>query len=291
MVWKREDWNEIIRKVNELIDNGCSDTETLEEVDEGHVWTVADIIDVRDKLTEICTASEPEFEADLVKWKRDTIDEIETAIDECECCNQEALDEENGTEIEFTVPLKDCSVFFNGSTSYKNGNPYHTTGHLYIQWAVPKTVQDKYQVGIKGAFDRLWIADEPSTIPGWTNGYGYPNSSVWLIGYIWTTYTDYGPFDSYEAPIDCCGRLALLDPAHPWGPYYDWTLTAPIDIYPVDYPVFTGGSAANFDNLPIVMWLRQYMSVPTPVPPTVRITLSTGDAYCDKCDLDCSEGE
>jgi hypothetical protein len=93
-VWTREDWNDIIRRVNDLIQNpdpGCDDLEPLEEVSEKHIWTPDDITTVRDKLLEICP--ENVFEAETVKWKQEIIDEIETAIENgwCGCCEWDGI--------------------------------------------------------------------------------------------------------------------------------------------------------------------------------------------------------
>ena len=80
--WKRDDWNAIVRSINDLIDNGCADAEPLEEVPVNHIWTVGDITTVRDKLTEICSAS---FGAATTKWSQTIIDEINAAIENCDC--------------------------------------------------------------------------------------------------------------------------------------------------------------------------------------------------------------
>jgi len=83
-VWKRTDWNDIIDRINGLADEGCVIAEPLEEVDEGHIWTVQDITDVRDKLTAICSNS-PSFSVETVKWTQAIIDELNQAIDDCQC--------------------------------------------------------------------------------------------------------------------------------------------------------------------------------------------------------------
>jgi hypothetical protein len=83
-VWTRADWNDLIGRINALADEGCDIAEPLEEVPEGHIWSVQDITDARDKLTEIC-ANAPEFSAETVKWTQAIIDELNTAIDGCEC--------------------------------------------------------------------------------------------------------------------------------------------------------------------------------------------------------------
>lgn len=94
MAWRREDWNDIIQRINDLIANpdpGCEDIESLEEVAGRHIWTPDDIAAVRDKLVEICP--ENIFEAETVKWKQQIIDEIEAAIENgwCDCCEWEGI--------------------------------------------------------------------------------------------------------------------------------------------------------------------------------------------------------
>ncbi len=99
--FSRKSWNEdIIREVNELCENpdeGCNPLETLEEVDEDHIWLEPDVTDVQDKLIEIC----PENEFDDLKepqlWHYDEIIvPIEEAIQRgwCTC-------EPNETDYDF----------------------------------------------------------------------------------------------------------------------------------------------------------------------------------------------
>lgn len=87
-IWTRNDWNDIIQRVNDLINSNeaCKDVEPLEEVEENHIWTKQDITEVRDKLQEIC--EDTEFTEDLIYWKQPIIDEINDAIDAgwCDCC-------------------------------------------------------------------------------------------------------------------------------------------------------------------------------------------------------------
>jgi len=85
-VWTRAKWNEVIQEVNDRIEQ-CQAGDPLPEVSEGHIWSVADIVAVRDKLTEICD-NDFEFSAELRKWKQDILDELDNAIDACDCaCN------------------------------------------------------------------------------------------------------------------------------------------------------------------------------------------------------------
>ena len=99
--FSRKSWNEdIIREVNILCENpdeGCDPLPTLEEVDEDHIWLEEDVIEVQDKLEEIC----PENEFDDLKepqlWHYDEIIvPIEEAIERgwCGC-------EPNETDYDF----------------------------------------------------------------------------------------------------------------------------------------------------------------------------------------------
>ena len=91
-IWTRDDWNDIIRRVNDLAEE-CSLGDLLDEVPENHVWSVADITAVRNWLEDNC-ANSPPFSAELVKWKSDVIDELGEAINDCECgCTQATVDD------------------------------------------------------------------------------------------------------------------------------------------------------------------------------------------------------
>jgi len=83
-LWTRADWNDLIDRINGLAYEGCVIGDELEEVAEGHIWSVQDITDARDKLTEICSNA-PGFSAETVKWTQEIIDELNDAITNCEC--------------------------------------------------------------------------------------------------------------------------------------------------------------------------------------------------------------
>jgi len=91
--WTRDDWNDIIQRVNDLAqdpDDGCDPLEPLEEVGTDHVWTRDDVIQVQDKLTEIC--EDNTWSAELRLWAQEIIDEIEAAIANGWCgCEEECV--------------------------------------------------------------------------------------------------------------------------------------------------------------------------------------------------------
>ena len=58
-VWTRDDWNQLIRKLNQVLQNppgstDCGAIASINEVDAGHRWTKSDIREVQDKLKAIC---------------------------------------------------------------------------------------------------------------------------------------------------------------------------------------------------------------------------------------------
>ncbi len=85
-----DQWNLLIRDVNEILENPpenttCEPVEPLEEVEDPHIWAVTDIEEVREALEETCP--EITFTTELVKWKAEIIDEIETEMAKawCDC--------------------------------------------------------------------------------------------------------------------------------------------------------------------------------------------------------------
>ncbi len=138
--FSRENWNTLIRDINEDLENppsGCPSIEPLEEVDENHIWTKKDIEDVRDKLTEMCPTNE--FNEELEIWKTAIIDEIEEKIGVwCGCEPDEII-------------LADETPQFCGTCcDYYNPIPYTTL----------ESVLDGLQVGppgILGRTYRLWV--------------------------------------------------------------------------------------------------------------------------------------
>ena len=112
-----DQWNEIIRQINDLAENppnGCESVDTLEEVEAPHKWSKDDIQQVQDKLTEICKDNNFSDIPDL--WKQDTIDEINDAISQgwcdcnnCDCSNAKGIVETYCGAIEQTDCTEDTS--------------------------------------------------------------------------------------------------------------------------------------------------------------------------------------
>jgi hypothetical protein len=82
----RSEWNQIIQDINAIVPS-CEGVDALVEVDECHRLSITDITDVQDKLVELCDTNE--FTAPDMKWLKSTIQEIEDAIIEGECCCEE----------------------------------------------------------------------------------------------------------------------------------------------------------------------------------------------------------
>jgi len=100
------DWNGLLQAVNDKLQNppegdeACEPIDPIDEVSDPHIWSVGDVQAVRNKL--IATCPDISFSEELDMWKPAIIDEIATALGEvwCDCCDEEYLHEEHGTEIE-----------------------------------------------------------------------------------------------------------------------------------------------------------------------------------------------
>ena len=106
MAFKRSDWNSIIDQVNALITSCGSAVAQLTEVPTDHIWSVADILVVRDALTQLCNST---FSADTVKWTQAIIDEINNAIANCQC----------GPTV-FEVPTTTIDNLIGAGTTYQS---------------------------------------------------------------------------------------------------------------------------------------------------------------------------
>jgi hypothetical protein len=97
MAYTREDWNSLIRRVNDVLQNPPQDTdcepiEPLEEVGPDHIWTKTDIQNLQNKLKETCEEISFSDIPDL--WKQSIIDEIENALGQAWCgCDDECTEE------------------------------------------------------------------------------------------------------------------------------------------------------------------------------------------------------
>ncbi len=91
-VWTHDDWNDIIRRVNERAEQ-CEPGDPLPEAPAGHKWSMSDIMEVRGRLEWLCRNA-PESWAETWKWKQAVIDELNETIDDCVCgCTQTLIDD------------------------------------------------------------------------------------------------------------------------------------------------------------------------------------------------------
>src|SRR5574340_616123 len=86
--YKISDWNDLIQRVNDILENppedeNCPPVEPIDEVTAPHIWSKSDIRTVQDKLKETCP--DIEFEEIDGMWKQSTIDEIEDAMLQAWC--------------------------------------------------------------------------------------------------------------------------------------------------------------------------------------------------------------
>jgi hypothetical protein len=92
-LWTRQDWNDLIDEVNDTLENppseDCGSVESLEHVDENHIWRKSDIREVQDRISETC--EDITWDAIPALWKQSIIDEIREKLGEawCDCdCTQ-----------------------------------------------------------------------------------------------------------------------------------------------------------------------------------------------------------
>jgi molecular chaperone GrpE (heat shock protein) len=93
-----KEWNEeIIQKVNNLCENpdeGCDPLETLEEIEDYHLWKKSDVLDVQNKLIKICPENEFEDLKENQLWSNpELIEPLEEAIENgwCSCQEEETI--------------------------------------------------------------------------------------------------------------------------------------------------------------------------------------------------------
>jgi hypothetical protein len=97
-----DQWNLLIRDVNDILQGppegstNCDPIDPIDEVTDPHIWAIADVTEMRDKLKETCP--DIDFSEELVLWKEAIIDEIEEQMEEA-WCNCETEPEEIDIEI------------------------------------------------------------------------------------------------------------------------------------------------------------------------------------------------
>ncbi len=89
-----DNWNHLIQDINNILQNppegsDCEPIDVLPEVSDPHKWSQRDITNARDALQQTCP--EISFSTDIVKWKAEIIDEIESQMDQawCDCSGQQ----------------------------------------------------------------------------------------------------------------------------------------------------------------------------------------------------------
>jgi len=212
-VWTRAKWNDIIRQVNDRIEQ-CQAGDPLPEVSEGHIWSVDDITAVRDKLAEICD-NDFEFSAELLKWKQDIIDELNDAIDACDCgCNDARV-----ADVRALHGRASYVYHANGSGGWHKDEWFGSDEHWHFQWTY--THHYDYTPSIGGGYGCSGMSGVGHTLKmhvAWLyEPWGGPPEFCSLdedIGYI---------------PTNCNGIVTSV----PSGPY--------VHVFPVDYRLSYGG--------------------------------------------------
>jgi len=93
-----ENWNDLVRAVNEVLQNPPEDTDCkpvapVPEATDPHLWSTDDVSAVRDALTQTCPSIT--FSAPLTRWTAEILDEIVTAMDQAWCdCKPEEPDQD-----------------------------------------------------------------------------------------------------------------------------------------------------------------------------------------------------
>jgi hypothetical protein len=201
--WTRDDWNDIIQRVNAISDSGCSSGTPLPEVAENHIWTIDDIELVRGRLTQMCSNS-PSFTTDLEKWKQEIIDEIEEAIENCQCCD----------------PMDDNGITY---------GPFSLESQAYgaDHWTMYYFNPSGYQFGSNNILGR-WasVTLYGAQITGLTSLKTTPYTGPLLdcMGYMQmqTWYSAQGSSDTSIAPAMAAGGLLPIIDVKDWLKNYVW---------------------------------------------------------------------
>lgn len=201
MAWKREDWNDIIQRVNALDCIGSP----LPLVEPSHILTKSDIQTIRDKLNDICT-NHPTFSQPLRKWKQSVVDEINAAIDDCECNLWPGM---------YSIAVSPIISFWEGEET--SGNVWGCG--ICTQYSCGGSVVlgfNNLQLGPAGIKNRYYI------IFVGTSTSGYAATLLWEDGICrtqnWTGGTSYYPGyrncpSSPGCNISKCGALGFEPPA------------------------------------------------------------------------------
>jgi hypothetical protein len=93
------DWNTLIGDVNDILQappagaSNCPPVDPIPEVTDPHLWSVEDVIEMRDKLQETCP--DISFSEELVLWRAPIIDEIEEEMEKAWCDCETEPDEQD----------------------------------------------------------------------------------------------------------------------------------------------------------------------------------------------------
>jgi len=146
-VYKRiSNWNEeIIQPINELVENppgGCDALDPLDEAEEDYLWKKQDIIDVQEKLKEICPDNEFEELKTPQLATREIIDEILVAIALGWCGCEEVPDSWSlGTftcqEVSGTTNSEQCCGIIHGDDVSERGAFWWLWGYTITTYLSP----------------------------------------------------------------------------------------------------------------------------------------------------------
>jgi hypothetical protein len=153
MAWTRDDWNNIIQQVNEVLQNPPADTDceaqpTLDEVSTGHLWSKDDIREVQDALKETCDDISFDTIPDL--WKQSIIDEINTAIGQA-WCNCEPEEDECTPTLAHSEDGMEIVLYDNGPPKVVSDCIGTNTPDILL-----KDLVNGVTFGIDQVFSRIW---------------------------------------------------------------------------------------------------------------------------------------
>ena len=176
-------WNDIIRRVNDLAanrPNGCPEFDPIPEVEPRHKWSWLDILVVQNRLYDMC--NDNTFTTWSNKWKQGFVDEINAAIERGWC----------GCEDLWTGPY---SIPFPAATATRN---YHSASDSYDienpYPAYPPCFGDEYPRIIGTVFRAMWknvIYWSPTTLQVGLPGISGRVAQIRFTGTkLWSGYHD-----------------------------------------------------------------------------------------------------